>query len=85
MPKSRIFAGRSRLAVGRSVILRHIESLGYVIKVFTIDDTAEIHAVPLTGDREPQVVPCNDGDGPEEQYRAACLLARAVGVRLEDG
>jgi hypothetical protein len=45
-------------------ILRHVESLGYVIKVFTINGTAEIHAVPLAGDREPQVVRCNDGEGP---------------------
>ena len=32
-----------------------------------------------------EIARCNDGDGPNEQYRCACLLAEACGVELEDG
>jgi hypothetical protein len=68
-----------------SAILRQIESLGYVVKVFRINGTVEMHAVELRCEKPPQVSRCNDGDGEEETYRAACLLARAVGIGLEDG
>jgi hypothetical protein len=32
---------------------------------------------------ETNVASCNDGDGPDEIYRAVCLAAQACGVRLE--
>lgn len=67
-----------------SAILEHIRSLGYIVKVFQINGTVEMHAVPKNGD-DPQVARCNDGDGDDEAYRAACLLASAVGIDLEDG
>ena len=68
-----------------AAILKQIESLNYVVKVFHVNDTVEMHAVALQGDAEPQVARCNDGIGPEEEYRAACLLAEAVAIELEDG
>jgi hypothetical protein len=43
----------------------------------------EIHAVASDGSFE--IARCNDGDGEEETYRAACLSAEACGVDLEDG
>jgi hypothetical protein len=63
-------------------ILKHIRCLGYVVKVFRINGTVEIHAVPIHGG-EPQVARCNDGEDDEAAYRAACLLAEAVGIDLE--
>ena len=66
-------------------VLAQVQRLGYVVKVFKVNDTVEMHAVPLRGDALPQVARCNDGDGPDEEYRAACLLAQAVGIDLEDG
>lgn len=64
-------------------IIRQIESLGYIVKVFKINNTVEMHAVSLRGFSEPQVARCNDGDGPDDEYRAACMLADAVGIDLE--
>ena len=66
-------------------ILAQVRSLGYVVKIFRINGTVEMHAVQLACEREPQIARCNDGDGPDEEYRCACLLAEACGVELEDG
>ena len=66
-------------------ILSQIRGMGYVVKVFKINGTVEMHAVHLACEREPQIARCNDGDGPDEEYRAVCLLAEACGVELEDG
>ena len=68
-----------------AAIIKQIEFLGYVVKEFRINNTVELHAVPLRGDAEPHVARCNDGDGDDEAYRCACLLAVAVGIDLEDG
>jgi len=59
-------------------ILAQIRSAGYIVKVFKINGTVEIHAVHMAGRRESQIARCNDGDGPEETYRAACLLAKSI-------
>jgi hypothetical protein len=66
-------------------ILAQIRGMGYVVKVFTVNATVEMHAVPLDCKSPPQVARCNDGEGPDEEYRAACLLAHAVGIDLRDG
>lgn len=66
-----------------SAIIRRVECLGYIVKTFRVNNTVEIHAVPSDGSA-PHVARCNDGDGPEEEYRAACLLAEAVGIDLEE-
>jgi hypothetical protein len=66
-------------------ILAQIESLGFVVKEFRANGAVELRAVPLKGNDPPQVARCNDGDGDDELYRAACLLAQAVGIDLEDG
>lgn len=68
-----------------AILLRRVESLGYAVSVFRINDTVEMHATPLSGEGDPQVARCNDGDGDGEAYRAACLLATAVGIELDDG
>lgn len=65
-----------------AAIIKQIESLGYIVKVFRHNGTVEMHAVSLR-ESESQVSRCNDGDGPDEEYRAACLLAEAVGIDLE--
>ena len=67
-----------------AAILDHVRSLGYVVKEFRVNGTVEFHAVHLP-DGAAQVARCNDDDGDEETYRAACLLAVAVGIDLEDG
>ena len=78
------FGYNSEMDNTNNSILAHIRSLGFTVKVFRVNGTVELHAVPM-GDGEPQVARCNDGDGPDEEYRAACLLATAVGIDLEDG
>ena len=66
-----------------TAIIKQIQALGYIVKVFKINDTVEMQAVSLRGVKEPQIARCNDGDGPDDEYRAACLLAEAVGIDLE--
>ena len=65
-------------------IIHHIHSLGYVVKEFRVNGVVEFHAVPLKGDDPPQVARCNDGDDDEAAYKAARLLAEAVGIDLEE-
>jgi hypothetical protein len=66
-------------------ILAQIRAIGNIVKVFTVNGVVEMHAIQLTGENEPQIARCNDGNGPDEEYRAACLLAAACEVELEDG
>jgi len=66
-----------------TAIVRQLESLGFIVKVFRLNSTVELHAVARDGSF--QVARCNDRDGEDEMYRAACLLAHAVGIDLEDG
>jgi hypothetical protein len=70
---------------GTDAILAQIRSMSYVVKVFRINGTVEMHAVDLACEREPQIARCNDGDGPDEEYRCGRLLAQAVGIVLWDG
>jgi hypothetical protein len=66
-----------------AAILAQVRSLGYVVKEFRVNGVVEFHAIPLKGDAPPQVARCNDGDDDEAAYKAACLLAEAVGIDLE--
>jgi hypothetical protein len=43
-------------------ILVQIRSMGYVVKVFKVNSTVEMHAVHLAGERDAQIARCNDGD-----------------------
>jgi hypothetical protein len=65
-------------------IIRQVESLGFIVKEFRVNNTVEFHAVPLDGS-SPQIARCNDGADDDSAYRAACTLAEAVGIELEDG
>jgi hypothetical protein len=67
-----------------AAILAQVRSLGYIIKEFRVNGTVEFHAVPFSGDGA-QVARCNDGVDDESAYRAACMLAEAMGIELEDG
>jgi hypothetical protein len=69
--------------VTTDAIISQIESLGWIVKTFRVNGTVEMHAVKLDCSQDPQVTRCNDGDGPDETYRCACLLAEAIGVRLK--
>lgn len=64
-------------------IIDQISHLGYVVREFRINGTVEFHAVPLKGDALPQVARCNDGIDDQAAYKAACLLAEAIGINLE--
>jgi hypothetical protein len=66
-------------------LIRQVQSLGYVVKTFRVNDTVEMHAVLLRDPDVFHVARCNDGEGPRETYRCACPLAGACGVELEDG
>lgn len=68
-----------------TAILSHLWGIGYAISVHRVNGTVEMHAVKLGGSTDPQIARCADGDGPDEEYRAACLLATACGIELEDG
>jgi len=65
-------------------ILTRISEMGYIVKKFTVNGVVELHAVRIP-DGHAEIARCNDGNGEEETYRAACLLAHAVGIDLEDG
>jgi hypothetical protein len=68
----------------QSAILDQIRRLGYIVKTFRVNGTVEMHAVPLRGEEPPQVARCNDGENDESAYRAACLLAEALGIEMDD-
>lgn len=60
-------------------------SLGNIVKEFRVNGAIEFRAVPLAGDALPMVARCNDVEDDVRAYRAACLLAEAVRIDLEDG
>ena len=60
-------------------ILTRVTEMGYIVKKFTTNGAVELHAVRIP-DGHGEIARCNDGDGPDEEYRAACLLAAACGV-----
>lgn len=66
-------------------ILNHIRRLGYHVSVHRVNGTVEMLAVKFFASEAPQIARCDDGDGVDETYRCACLLATAVGIELEDG
>jgi len=66
-------------------IVRQMERLGWIVKTLRVNGTVEMHAVKLDCTADLQIARCNDGDGPDEEYRCACLLAQAVGIELRDG
>ena len=60
-------------------VLRRIEARGWHVSVHFVNDTVEMHAVRVeTG--EAQIARCNDGNEPSHQFRAAKLVADAIGV-----
>lgn len=63
-------------------ILKTIEKLGYAVMIRRTGEAVELVAV---NESERHVARCDDGDGDEETYRAACRLAELVGIDLEDG
>ena len=68
-----------------SAILNHLRRLGWRISTHKVNGTIEYHAIFACDPDKFQIARCNDGDGPDEEYRAACLLAEVCGVELEDG
>ena len=68
-----------------AVLLNHLERLGWAVSVHRVNGTVEMHAVLQSSPDTFHVARCDDGDGGEEAYRCACVLARAVGIDLEDG
>ena len=67
------------------IILSQLRQLGWLISTHRVNGTIELHAI-LRHDPDPvHIARCNDGEGDDEEYRAACLLAQACGVDLKDG
>ncbi|MGA2583180.1 MAG: hypothetical protein ABSG31_07880 [Tepidisphaeraceae bacterium] len=64
-------------------ILTQLRQLGWHISVHRVNGTIELHAVKLDGTADPLIARCDDGDGPDEEYRAACLLMEACGIELD--
>jgi hypothetical protein len=67
-----------------AAILKQIELLGWRVREHRINGIIEFHAIEMEKELS-HVARCNDGDGEEETYRAAVMLAQAVGMELEDG
>ena len=65
-----------------AAILRHVESAGDATSVHRMGAYCELHAVRKPDAGEVHIARA-EGDGDEEVYRAACELARMVGVDLE--
>jgi hypothetical protein len=65
------------------VLIQHIESLGYTVSVHRMDTYVELRASSLTGDGSSHVARYEGGDGPDEQYHAARLLAAAIGIDID--
>jgi hypothetical protein len=74
----------SQIGNRTTALLDKVQLLGYAVKVFRFNGCVEIVAVPLSGEGDPHVAVCNDGEGDEEAYRAACVLIEAVGIDLRD-
>lgn len=74
----------SPIADRTATLLRKVEALAYTVSVFRVNGAIEIHAVPSSGEGDPHIARCNDGDGDEEAYRAACMLIEALGIDLRD-
>ena len=68
-----------------TAILSHLRGIGYAVSIHRVNGTMEMHAFKLDGSTDPQIARCADGDGPDEEYHAACLLATACGIELDDG
>ena len=68
-----------------TAILDHLRRPGWKVSVFTVNGVTEMHAVLLRDPDQVHIARCNDGTGEEEDYRAACLLAQAVGVGRRAG
>jgi hypothetical protein len=66
-------------------ILKHIESLGHTVSIHRVNGAIEMHAVKLDGSEDEQIVRFADGDGQAEDYQCACLLARVLGINIENG
>jgi hypothetical protein len=63
--------------------LRGNEARGWNVSAHFVNDTVEVHAMRVeTGGAH--IARCNDGHDPPHQFRAAKLLAEAVGMRLVD-
>lgn len=60
-------------------ILKQIKDMGYLVSEHYIDGIIEMGATK-PGSTQEHIARCNDGDGEEERYRCACLLAASVGL-----
>jgi hypothetical protein len=67
-----------------SAILERIRRLGYEVKVTRRNGTVEMHARPTNPAAPPRTARSSEGVGNEPGYRSACLLARAIGLKVED-
>jgi archaellum biogenesis ATPase FlaH len=64
-------------------ILAQIESLGYAVSAhIMLDEYVEMHAVNAADPAEQHIARCLDGNGIEELYRVACLLAEIMKIEL---
>ena len=60
-------------------IIRRIERHGYFVKVFHVNEAVELNVVSL--DRSAMhIARCNDGAGPNQECRAALVMAEALGI-----
>jgi hypothetical protein len=74
-----------KMTATTSAILHQIMLLGYAVRLKALDGAVEIKAIKSDGSGADHIARCGDGTGDAEVYRAACLLAEAVGIELEDG
>ena len=77
----RSFHGAEHLPRGGFVFAaNHISHADPLLFAHFVNDTVEFHAVRGTNPPVAHVARCDDGDNPQHQFRAAKLLAEAVGL-----
>jgi hypothetical protein len=68
------------------IIYDQLRLLGWHVTVHRVDgQRVEIHAVLLRDPDQIHIARCNSGDGLDDEYGAACMLAEACGIELADG
>jgi len=63
-------------------ILHQIACRGYAVRMRRAEGAVEIEAIALDDPAQRHVSRSLDGDGEEETRRAACTLARMVGIEI---
>jgi hypothetical protein len=54
------------------------------VSVHRLNGTVEMHAGLLADPDRQYIARCADGEGDDDAYKAACILAEMAGIELDD-